>query len=194
MNFKLMMAVVMAAGALQTPALATDLGKGHRIGLGQAAPNEPAKLGGLRLTDPLIQQKYMKEPDLLRFLRATYSEACTRGMLNKAAKEVKMDPQRKFSGPAKEAAATLLDGKRIFKMTSFEMESVFGRGYLQTANYCDCIMLEVTDADLVDPTKTMDVVEKLPDTSRKTCERLATELTDEQLKKSEVFSPGGRKK
>lgn len=151
-----------------------------RTGLGQAAPGEPAKLSALRLNDPLVQQKYLNDADMLRFLRGTYSEACTRGLISQGATQVKMDPQREFPEEARAMAMRLLESKRIWKMTSFEMEGLFGDAYLNSANYCDCVMEEVADADLVNPKKGIEVVEAISPNAQKTCERLAVERTARQ--------------
>lgn len=156
-------------------------GGATRTGLGQDAPNEPPMLRNLKLTDPLVQQKYMNEPDLLRFLRATYSEACTRGLLNDATKLVKLDPKKQFAQAARDAATQLADSRRIWKMGSFEMEALFGRSYLYSANYCDCIMKELSDVELVNPRKGLEVVEKLPKATQSMCERQAGEQTDKQM-------------
>lgn len=154
---------------------------GLRTGLGQDAPKEPAMLRNLRLTDPLVQQKYLNEPDMLRFLRGTYSEACARGMLNKALTQVKLDPQHQYDPVQKEAVKRLYDSQRIWKMTSFEMEALFSAAYLRAANYCDCLMKEVPDIDLVNPRKGLEVVEKISPAAQNACERLSAEKTERQL-------------
>lgn len=174
---------LIAVGALSSTILyAQKLPEdGLRVGLGQATAKEPAKLGKLRLDDPLVQQKYLNEPDMLRFLRGTYSEACTRGMVNQAAKQLKLDVERKYSQEQRETAARLIDSRRIWKLTSFEMETLFGEGYLTAANYCDCVMREVTDQDLVHPKKGMEVIDKLPENVQKSCETTAKEQTVKQM-------------
>lgn len=155
---------------------------GIRTGLGQSSPKEPSKLSNLSLNHPLIQQKYLNEPDLLRFLRGTYSEACARGMLDQAAKGVKADLKREYTDEQRQAAASLVESRRIWKMTSFEMEALYGAGYLNSANYCDCVMREISDVDLVDPRKGLDVVEKLSQSVVNACQTTAKEQTDRQLK------------
>lgn len=153
-----------------------------RTGLGQSSPTEPAKISNLSLNHPLIQQKYLNEPDLLRFLRGTYSEACSRGMLDQAAKSVKADVKREYTAEQRQSAASLIESRRIWKMTSFEMEALYGAGYLNSSNYCDCVMREIPDVDLVNPRKGLDVVEKLPESVVTACQATAKEQTERQLK------------
>lgn len=154
--------------------------QGGRTGLGQDSPEGPPMLRNLRLTDPLVQKKYLNEPDMLRFLRGTYSEACARGMLNQATTQIALDPQRQYDSGMRDTFKKLRDSKRIWKMSSFEMEAVFGVSYLQTAHYCDCIMKEVADTDLVNPRKGIEVVEKIPAAAQQSCERIAIEKTERQ--------------
>jgi len=176
----MMLAATLAISA--SSAFAIDLNyPGIRTGLGQETPKSPAMLGGLRLSNPLIQQKYLNDPDALRFLRGTYSEACVRGLVHDAAEQVKLDPKSQYGQKARDAAKTLLDSNRIWKMSSFEMEAIFGRGYLNAANYCDCIMQEVSNEDLVDPKKGMEVVEKIPKDHQESCNRIAADETNEQI-------------
>jgi hypothetical protein len=156
-----------------------------RVGLGQERANEPAKLGNLRLTDPLVQQKYLNEPDMLRFLRGTYSEACTRGLVDKAAKQISADLKREFSADQRQTAGRMLESRRIWKMTSFEMEALYGPGYLNAANYCDCLMREVSDIELVNPRKGLEVIEKLSQGVQRACESNAQDQTTRQLKARE---------
>lgn len=156
-----------------------------RVGLGQASATEPAKLGALRLTDPLVQQKYLNEPDMLRFLRGTYAEACSRGMVDQAAKQIKADLKHEYTAEQRVIAERMLESRRVWKLTSFEMESLYGAGYLNSANYCDCLMREVTDADLVNPRKGLEVIEKLPQSTQRACEANAKEQTMRQLKARE---------
>lgn len=184
--YKLMPALTLLLVGLLGPSAAQAAGippeqAGSRTGLGQDAPKEPAMLRNLRLTDPLVQQKYLNEPDMLRFLRGTYSEACARGMLNNAVTQLKLDPQRKQDPAVREAARALQDSQRIWKMSSFEMEVLFGASYLKTAHYCDCLMKEVPDADLVNPRKGLEVVEKISPAAQRSCEQMATEKTERQL-------------
>jgi len=167
-----------------TAAFAQDLSTlGARTGLGQDSPKSPAQLANLRLNDPVVQQKYLNEPDMLRFLRGTYSEACARGLVNQAAKQVKFDTKSQYTPEARAAAAQMMENNRIWKMTSFEMEAMFGSGYLNAANYCDCVMKEVSDADIVDPRKGLEVVEKLSKPAQASCERVAKEQTERQMAK-----------
>lgn len=155
---------------------------GIRSGLGQETPKSPPMLGRLMLSDPLVRQKYLENPDALRFLRGTYSEACVRGLVVDAADQVKLDPKSQYGQKARDAANTLLNSNRVWKMSSFEMEAIFGRGYLNAANYCDCIMKEVSNEDLVDPKKGMEVVEKIPKDHQESCNRIAADETNEQIK------------
>lgn len=154
---------------------------GIRTGHGQDSPKDPPMLKNLRLTDPLIQQKYLNDPDMLRFLRGMYTEACARGLVVDAADQVKQDVKRQHSEEARKAAASLLEGKRLWRMGSFELEALVGGGYLNAANYCECIMKEVTDSDLVNPKKGLDAVEKIPKAVQTACERNANETTLNQL-------------
>lgn len=154
---------------------------GIRTGHGQDSPKDPPMLKNLRLNDPLIQQKYLNDPDMIRFLRGMYTEACARGLVVDAAEQVKQDVKRQHSEEARKAAASLLEGKRLWRMGSFELEALVGGGYLNAANYCECIMKDVTDTDLVNPKKGLDAVEKIPKSVQNACERNAQEATLNQL-------------
>lgn len=154
---------------------------GIRTGHGQDSPKDPPMLKNFRLTDPLVQQKYLNDPDMLRFLRGTYTEACARGLVVEAAEQVKQDVKRQHTEDARKVAASLLESKRVWRMGSFELEALVGGGYLNAANYCDCIMKEVTDSDLVNPKKGLDAVEKIPTKVQTACERNAVEATMQQL-------------
>lgn len=175
--------------ALSGLASAADSAAGARVGLGQDSAKEPAKIRNLRLTDPLVQQKYLNEPDMLRFLRATYAEACSRGLVSQAAKQIKFDLKRSYTPEQRDTAAKMLDSQRVWKMTSFEMEALYGNGYLNAANYCDCIMKEVPDVDLVNPKKGLEVVEKLSKATQQSCERIAKEQTERQVARKEGKKP-----
>lgn len=154
---------------------------GTRVGLGQATAKEPAQVKNLRLSDPLVQQKYLNEPDMLRFLRGTYSEACARGLVKGAADSIYLDTKGQYTDEQKHTAKMLIESNRIWKMTSFEMEALYGAGYLNAANYCDCIMKEVTDQDLVNPKKGLDAVEHISKPAQTACEQNAREATDRQI-------------
>ncbi|MBU9199781.1 hypothetical protein KTD31_00010 [Burkholderia multivorans] len=154
---------------------------GTRVGLGQPDAKSPAMLKNLRLTDPLVQAKYLNDPDMLRFLRGTYSEACTRGLIRDAADNIRFDAQGKYTQDQKLAAQQLVQSNRVWKMTSFEMEALYGAGYLNAANYCDCLMKEVSDEDLVNPKKGLDAVEKISKAAQTACEQNAKEQTQHQL-------------
>lgn len=154
---------------------------GSRVGLGQDTARDPAQLKNLRLSDPLVQQKYLNEPDMLRFLRGTYSEACARGMIHNAADSIRLDRKGQYSDEQKKAALMLVQSNRIWKMTSFEMEALYGAGYLNAANYCDCIMKEVSDQDLVNPKRGLDSVEKVSKAAQTACEQNAKDTTERQL-------------
>ena len=174
-----MLAAIALPGQAAEPA---EPASGARVGLGQSSATTPVQLGHLRLAEPLVRQKYLAEPDMLRFLRATYSEGCARGLLNQATKQVSMDLKREHSTEARNTAKQLLDSQRIWKMNSYEMEALFGASYVFSANYCDCLMREMSDNDLVDPTKGLEVLETLSDSTQKSCERIAQEKTEKQLK------------
>jgi hypothetical protein len=154
---------------------------GTRIGLGQDSAREPAKLKNLRLSDPLVQQKYLNEPDMLRFLRGTYAEACTRGMVKNAADTIRHDKSGQYTDEQKSAAKSLVESNRVWKMTSFEMEALYGPGYLNASNYCDCLMKEVPDQDLVNPKKGLEVIEKISKPALTACEQMAKETTNRQI-------------
>lgn len=152
-------------------------------GVGQANVVEPATIGRLGLGDPLIQDKYLNNPDLLRFLRGTYAEACTRGLMNESVKMMKANVDGKFSKELVKAAAQVLEANRIWKLTSLEMESLFGTGYVHSAFYCDCMLKELTDQDLVNPAKGLELIDGLPISTQATCERLAVEKSERYKKR-----------
>jgi len=154
---------------------------GTRVGLGQDSAREPAKIKNLRLSDPLVQQKYLNEPDMLRFLRGTYSEACARGLVKNAADSIWLDTKNQYTTDQKAVAKQLVESNRIWKMTSFEMEALYGAGYLNAANYCDCIMKEVSDQDLVNPRKGLDAVEQISKPAQTACQQNAKETTERQM-------------
>ena len=154
---------------------------GSRTGLGQDTAKEPAKIKNLRLSDPLVQQKYLNEPDMLRFLRGTYSEACTRGLVKSAADTIRLDRSAKYTDEQKKSASMLVDSNRVWKMSSFEMEALYGEGYLNAANYCDCLMKEVPDQDLVNPKKGLEVLEKVSNVAQTACIQDAKETTKRQM-------------
>lgn len=155
--------------------------QGNRVGLGQDSAKEPAKLKNLKLSDPLVQQKYLNEPDMLRFLRGTYSEACTRGLVKTAADSIRLDRTKQYTDEQKASAKMLTESNRVWKMSSFEMEGMYGSGYLNAANYCDCIMREVSDQDLVNPKKGLEVLDKISKAAQTACEQNAKETTARQL-------------
>ncbi len=177
---KLCTLLILAAACVATQAQSIA-SAGSRVGLGQDTSTEPAKLKNLRLSDPLVRQKYLNEPDMLRFLRGTYSEACARGLVKNAADGVRLDRKGQYSVAQRDAASLLAEGNRIWKMTSFEMEALFGAGYLNAANYCDCLMKEVSDQDLVDPKKGLEVIEKISPTTQTACEQNARETSQRQM-------------
>lgn len=175
-----LVAVYCAAGMAADP-LPVDRTSG-RIGLGQDTAKEPPQLRNLHLDDSLVQKKFVQDPDLMRFLRGTYSEACSRGILAKGIAQTRFE-NAATSPEAKSALAMLQDGKRIWKMTSFEMETLFGEHYVMVSNFCDCLMKEVSDADLANPKRGLDVIEKLPQSRQTTCQNLAKEQTADALKR-----------
>jgi hypothetical protein len=154
---------------------------GIRVGLGQDTAREPAMLKNLRLSDPLVQQKYLNEPDMLRFLRGTYSEACTRGLVKNAADGIRLDRKGQYTDEQKAAAKLLVESNRVWKMSSFEMEALYGRGYLNAGNYCDCLMREVSDPDLVNPKRGLEVIQKIAKPAQTACEQNAKETTQRQM-------------
>lgn len=154
-----------------------------RLGMGQDAPNTPVMIKNLRLSDPLVRAKYLGDPDLLRFLRGAYSEACVRGTLNEVATAIKVDLKREFKEDARKLMRDLVETRRIFKLNSLELEAMFDQGYWKAAYYCDCITQEITDADLVDPAKGGDEVGKLSEKTHRTCHVLAEEKAAEREKR-----------
>lgn len=175
----------------ERPAVSVDVPA--RLGLGQATPDSPAMLSRLGLSDPLVQQKYINEPDMLRFLRGTYAEACTRGYMASTLSQIKSDDKNEMTPAARLASENLISSKRVWKLTSFEMERIFGKAYLTAANHCDCLMQEVSDADLVNPRKGIEVIKDLPKSAQTTCERIALEKADKQFKISEKLYGKGVK-
>ena len=160
------------------PAMAQDTPQTPRVGLGQEAAQETVELSRLRLTDPLVQQKYLNEPDMLRFLRATYSEGCVRSNLVNMAQTVKADLKKEFTPEVRNAMSSLLLTQRIWKLSSFEMEAVFPVTYIRTAFYCDCAMKEVTSPDLVDPKSGFEVMKNLPESTLKMCRQASEEKAE----------------
>jgi len=152
-------------------------------GVGQDAPENAAQLSNLSLDHPLVQQKYLNDPELLRFLRGTYAEACTRGLMNESAKYIKANTERTFSQEMVQAASQVLESNRMWKLTAMEMEFIFGTGYVHAAYYCDCVMKELTDVDLVNPVKGLEIVNALPASTQATCERVAGEKAERYAKK-----------
>jgi hypothetical protein len=61
------------------------------------------------------------------------------------------------------------------------MEALYGAGYLNAANYCDCIMKEVSDQDLVNPRKGLDAVEQISKPAQTACEQNAKETTEREM-------------
>ena len=171
------MGIALSAGAEPPPT-------SGRVGLGQDTAAEPAMIRNLRLSDPMVRQKYLNEPDMLRFLRGTYSEACARGMLVQASTQVKLDKVHHYPPAVTEMVTKLLATQRLWKMPSFELESIFGTTYLRTGNYCDCLMKEVSDSDLVNPRKGLEVIDKLSPSVQKSCDSLAAERTEQFVKKN----------
>src|ERR1700693_5196664 len=90
-----------SAGTASAADVTPDASLTARVGLGQESARSPAMLGNLKLDDPLVQKKYLNEPDMMRFLRGTYSEACSRGLMAKAATQIKMDIQRQYPPEAR---------------------------------------------------------------------------------------------
>lgn len=161
---------------------------GIRTGHGQASPHEPMQLKNLKLNDPLVQQAYLNDADMLRFLRGGYTEACARGLVVNALTEVKQNLDKKYPKEASKAADALLSGGRVWRMGSFELEALAGGGYLNAANYCDCVMKELPDSDLVNTKKGLKTLETMPENVKVACQMRATEVTDKQIKlKKEIL-------
>lgn len=156
---------------------------GTRTGIGQASAREPAQVQNLKLSDPLVQKKYLNDNDMLRFLRGTYSEGCARGLITQVTTEIKLDPKKRYDPKLREQVREIVDSQRIWKMSTFELEVVFRDAYLKAGNYCDCMMKEITNEDLVNPRKGLEVLQKIPPASQQACERIAVEKTEQQLSK-----------
>lgn len=154
---------------------------GSRTGIGQPSAREPAQVKNLRLSDPLVQQKYLNDPDMLRFLRGTYSEGCARGLIKQATSEIVLDPQRRYDPKLREQVRQIVDSQRLWKMSTFELEVVFRDAYLKAGNYCDCMMKEIPNEDLVNPRKGAEVIKKITPAAQKACERTAIEKTEQQM-------------
>ena len=179
------LAAVLGAGAMaqSVPSVPSDSvekaeGITPRVGVGQPDAATPPVIGRLQLHDPLVQQKYMNNPDMLRFLRATYSEACARGNLVGMAKTLKADTTGKVSNEMKGALSGYLSSQRIWKMSTLEMERLFTFSYIQTAFYCDCLMKEVSDLELVNPRKGLEVIQGIKPATDKMCQQMAAEKTE----------------
>lgn len=155
-----------------------DLKVPNRPSIGQADATEPIKISNLNLSNELVKAKFVADPDLIRFLRGTYAEACTRGLINESAKLIKDNQESKHSNEMVAAASKILEFNRIWKLTSVEMEALFGSSYIHGAYYCDCLMKELSGDDLVDPSKSLEIVDELPASTQATCERLAQEKTE----------------
>ena len=146
-----------------------------RIGLGQETADTAPIVGRLQLSNPLIQQKYLNDPDLMRFLRATYSEACVRSSLVNLAKAAKLDAKKELPQSTRDAMGMFLTTNRLWKLSSLEMETIFPVTYPQTAFYCDCVLKEVSDLDLINPQNGIEVIKNIPENSKKMCEQNANE-------------------
>lgn len=166
-----------------------------RVGLGQASPKEPVMLGRLRLNDPLVQRKYLNDPDLLRYLRGAYSEACARGAMAEALKTIRSEQAKEqFTAQQRADSAKLLESGRIWKLTSFEMEATFGKNYLHVANFCDCLVRELPAQELVNPKTASEVLKNIPDATQKSCEAISIDKTSRQslvLQKPRPPATGG---
>lgn len=174
----LALSAVLTAGGVHAQSVQSA---GTITGLGQESAREPVKIRNLRLDDPLVQQKYLNEPDMLRFLRASYAEACTRGTVLNATKQVVLNLKKEYPAEAREVAQRMVESNRIWKMSSFELEALVGEGYLTAANYCDCLMKEVPDVDMVNPKKGLEVIEKIPQSVRNSCQINADGLAKKQM-------------
>lgn len=146
-----------------------------RPGVAQADAEGPATVAAHRTDDPLVREKYRKSPDLMRFLRGTYGESCVRGLVNESAKTIKANLDGQFSEDMRRAAAQVLEAGRIWRLNSLEMEALFKGGYVHATYYCECLIKEVTDEDLLDPAKGVEVLDAIPKSTQATCEMLAGE-------------------
>ena len=164
-----------ALGLLAAVSLTSFAQDTTRIGLGQESADTAPIVGRLQLSDPLVQQKYLNDPDMLRFLRATYSEACVRSGLVNLAKAAKLDAKRELPQSTRDAMATFLTTNRLWKLSSLEMETIFPVTYPQTAFYCDCVLKEVADLDLINPKNGIEVIKNLPESTTKMCNQSAEE-------------------
>lgn len=162
--------------ALSTTSFAQET---TRIGLGQESADTAPIVGRLQLSDPLIQQKYLNDPDMMRFLRATYSEACVRSSLVNLAKAAKLDAKKELPQSTRDAMGVFLTTNRLWKLSSLEMETIFPVTYPQTAFYCDCVLKEVTDLDLINPQNGIEVIKNLPESTTKMCQQ----TSEEKMKK-----------
>lgn len=176
-------ALCLGATAISHAAEPSKVHEPVRVGYGQDSAKEPIKIRNLGLDKPEIAQKYEQDADLIRLLRAAYSEACARGTLAKTLSQLRLDPQHRNKPEVQDVTARLLDGKRIWKMSTFELEVAFGKDYLQVANYCDCLMLELSNKELTHPRKGLEVLDKLPKPVLNSCQKIADEQTQQQLKK-----------
>lgn len=146
-----------------------------RVGVGQDDANSPALIKNLQLSNELVKSKYSSDTDLLRFLRGTYAEACVRGIINESVKLIRSNQDRQYSKEEVDSASQIYEMGRIWKLTSLEMEALFGNGYVHGAYYCDCLIKELTSDELVDPVKGLEVIDELSASTQATCERLADE-------------------
>ncbi len=146
-----------------------------RPGVAQADAQTPATVAGHRTDDPLVREKYRRSPDLMRFLRGTYGESCVRGLVNESAKTIKANLDGRYSDKMRRAAAQVLEAGRIWRLNSLEMEALFKGGYVHASYYCECLVKEVSDEDLLDPTKGVESLDAIPKSTQATCERIAEE-------------------
>jgi len=137
-------------------------------------------LAHMKLSDPLVQKKYAEDADLMKHLRGVYSDACARGIMVMASKQVKANMKNEFTAEQIKSAGLVLESNRLWKMTGIEMEVLFGKLYLEAANYCDCMVQQVPNTELANPRSGLDALSRLPAETEKTCQRIADEKTAKQ--------------
>lgn len=153
---------------------------------------EPITLAQLNLSNELVKSKYLQDTDLQRFLRGTYSEACVRGIIAESVKLIKMNQYSHYTKKEVMAASQLLEMNRVWKLTSFEMEAMYGSGYAHAAYYCDCMVQELTPDELVDPAKGVKVIDEISASTQASCERIASEKAERYERRGPLFPKKGK--
>jgi len=159
--------------------LVVGFGLAAGASMAQTVVEEWVQLRHPRLDHPLVQQKYLNDPELLRFLSGTYAEFCTRAFLIGATKHTKANVDHRFRADTVKAASQILELSTIWEMAFKELESVFGNLYVHSTYFCDCMIKELTDVDLVvNPAKGVEIVNALPVSTAAACEMLAEEKAE----------------